>query len=373
MKKEKIYYIDNLRVLLMVLVVLHHSIITYGAPGGWYYTQKTTHVGALIPMTFLVSINQSFFMGFFFFLSALFIGSSLVRKGTKQFLIDRLKRLGVPLVFYSLILSPFISFLVERFGKGYDISIGQYISGYHHWIDFGVLWFVAALLLFTFIYVLINRLFHLLSKGSKPVPSNKKIFWFAVVLGILSYLVRIFFPVGWVLEPVGFQLAHFSQYIAMFVVGVAAARNHWLESINIKKAKPFARLAAAFILIGFPMIYVVKQITGSPIEAFLGGGTYQSLLSSVWEQITGISIMIVLLGYGKELWNNQTVLLKSMTRSAYAVYIFHPLVLVSLALLFGNLKIDPAIKLLFVAPLAVIFSFLLGGLLVKIPGVRNII
>jgi surface polysaccharide O-acyltransferase-like enzyme len=312
-------------------------------------------------------------MGFFFFLSALFIGSSLERKGTKQFFIDRLKRLGLPLVFYSLILSPFISFLVERFGKGYDISIGQYISGYHHWIDFGVLWFVAALLLFTFIYVLINRLFHLLSKGSKPVPSNKKIFWFAVVLGILSYLVRIFFPVGWVLEPVGFQLAHFSQYIAMFVVGLAAARNQWLESVNIKKAKPFARLAAAFILIGFPMIYVVKQITASPIEAFLGGGTYQSLLSSLWEQITGISIMVALLGYGKELWNRQTAILKNMTRSAYAVYIFHPLVLVSLALLFSNLKIDPAIKLLFVAPLTVIFSFLLGGMLVNIPGVRNII
>ena len=357
----------------MILVVLHHSIITYGAPGGWYYTQKTTHVVALIPMTFLVSINQSFFMGFFFFLSALFIGSSLERKGIKQFLIDRLKRLGIPLAFYSIILSPFISFLVERFGNGNDISFGQYISGYHHWIDFGVLWFVAALLLFTFIYVLINHLFQLLSKESKPVPSNKKIFWFALALGFLSYLVRIYFPVGWVLEPFGFQLAHFSQYIAMFVVGLAAARNQWLESVNIKKAKPFARLAAAFILIGFPMIYVVKQITASPIEAFLGGGTYQSLLSSVWEQITGISIMVVLLGYGKDFWNKQTALLKNMARSAYAVYIFHPLVLVSLALLFSNLKIDPAIKLLFVAPLTVIFSFLLGGLLVKIPGVRNII
>jgi peptidoglycan/LPS O-acetylase OafA/YrhL len=35
MTKEKIYYIDNLRVLLTALVVLHHSFVTYGAPGGW--------------------------------------------------------------------------------------------------------------------------------------------------------------------------------------------------------------------------------------------------------------------------------------------------------------------------------------------------
>jgi len=37
------------------------------------------------------------------------------------------------------------------------------------------------------------------------------------------------------------------------------------------------------------------------------------------------------------------------------------------------LSIDPSLKLLFVGPLAVIFSFLLGALLVKIPGVNKII
>src|ERR1700685_2372097 len=112
MKNEKIYYIDNLRVFLISLVVLHHSFITYGAPGGWYYKEPTTHMGALIPMTIFVSINQSFFMGFFFFLSALFIESSIAKKGTGKFVIDRLKRLGIPLIFYSLVLSPFMIWLL---------------------------------------------------------------------------------------------------------------------------------------------------------------------------------------------------------------------------------------------------------------------
>ena len=40
--KNKIVYIDRLKVILTVLVVLHHSFITYGATGGWYYVQKTT-------------------------------------------------------------------------------------------------------------------------------------------------------------------------------------------------------------------------------------------------------------------------------------------------------------------------------------------
>src|SRR6202035_2523800 len=77
---KKLFYIDNLKVGLITLVVLHHALITYGAEGGWYYAQKTTHIGAIIPMTLLVVINQSFFMGFFFFLSAYFIPGSYNKK-----------------------------------------------------------------------------------------------------------------------------------------------------------------------------------------------------------------------------------------------------------------------------------------------------
>jgi peptidoglycan/LPS O-acetylase OafA/YrhL len=377
MKKEKIYYIDNLRVLLTVLVVLHHSFVTYGAPGGWYYMEKTTHVGALIPMTFLVSVNQSFFMGFFFFLSALFLESSLERKGTRQFVADRLKRLGIPLVFYSFVLSPFVDYLVDRFGNGEKISLWQYLRGFHHWVDFGVLWFVAALLIFTLLYTLIRPLLsprpQALPSRWVSLPTNQRILLFAVGLGIISYLVRTLFPVGWILQPFGFQPAHFSQYIALFTLGIVAARYHWLDQFDIKKAKPLLRVAIAFILIGFPLLYVLKAVTGSSIADFVGGGTYQSLLSATWEQITGLSIIVVLLGYGRQKWSRQSRLLKNMARSAYGVYIIHPIVLVSISLLFMTLPIDPAIKLLFVGPLAVIGSFLTGAVLVKIPGVNNII
>ena len=109
MNKQKIDYIDNLRVLLIILVILHHCFITYGAPGGWYYIEATKKQGVLGPMTLFVATNQSFFMGFFFFLSALFIDPSFLKKGRKTFVLDRLKRLGIPLIFYSLIFSPFLN------------------------------------------------------------------------------------------------------------------------------------------------------------------------------------------------------------------------------------------------------------------------
>jgi len=148
-QSKKILYIDNLKVLLITLVILHHVLNTYGAEGGWYYWQKTTHPAASIPMVVLITINQSFFMGLFFFLSAYFIPSSYNKKGAVRFVKDRLLRLGLPLVFYSFILSPVLIYLVDYFGKGQHITFLQFLGGFHDWIDFGVLWFVAALLLFT--------------------------------------------------------------------------------------------------------------------------------------------------------------------------------------------------------------------------------
>jgi len=369
----KILYIDNLKVVLTILVVLHHTFITYGAPGGWYYSEKTTHIAASIPMTLFVAVNQSFFMGFFFFISAYFTESSYQKKGAARFIADRLKRLGIPLIFYSLILSPVLSYLVYRFGKGNDITYLQYLGGFHSWIDFGVLWFVAALLLFSLLYAGGMLLFKNNPLSLGQVPGVLTIALFALTLALGSYLVRCVFPVGWVLSPVGFQLGHFVQYIALFALGIVASRGQWLSKLSYKMSKGFAIMVLVMIVVVFPVIYYVKVATNSPVETFNGNGYWQSLIYACWEQFTGIFIITALLGIAKQKWNGQSVLMKKLSRAAFGVYIFHPLVLISLSMLFKTWGVDPAVKLLFVAPLAVFGSFVLAHLLLKIPGVKAVI
>lgn len=371
--KTKITYIDNLRVLLTVLVILHHTFITYGAPGGWYFTDKTTNTGALIAMTLFVATNQAFFMGFFFFLSALFTESSLVKKGTPKFVTDRLKRLGIPLLFYSFILSPFMNFLVYNYGRRHNVTFLQFLGGYDDWVDFGVLWFVAALLVFTLVYVFIRGDNAAKQYKVYKLPSNNTILLFAFVIGIISFLVRIIFPVGWVLHPVGFQLAHFTQYIALFALGIVAFRSQWVEKLDPARGRRWFWLSILLVLVVFPSLYVVKEATNSPLEAFQGRGTWQSLLVALWEQLVGFSIIMALLCICKVKWNKSTPLLQKMSRAAYATYIIHPLIVISFTLLLKNWAVDPVIKLLVAAPVVVTGSFLLGGLLTKIPGVKNIV
>ena len=369
---KKLFYIDNLKILLTVLVILHHSAITYGASGGWYYAQKSTKIAALMPMTMFVAINQAFFMGFFFFLSSYFVTSSYNRKGTGKFLGDRLLRLGVPLVFYSFILSPLLSYLVYYFAKRNHITYFQYLGGFDSWIDFGVLWFVAALLLFTLIYVLWRTIVKNPQGKRLAPPSAGFIVLFATILGIISFFVRTVFPVGWVLTPVGFQLGHFTQYIALFILGLVAYKNNWLNTLPFKTGRRLAILAICLVLF-FPVFYIIKLKVDMPIDWYSGGFHWQSLLYAVWEQVIGFSIITALLCYGKKCWNKTTAFAAKLSRCTFAVYIFHPLVVISLSLAVRNWGIEPALKFLVVGPLAVIGSFLLASVIVLLPGVRKVI
>jgi len=67
------------------------------------------------------------------------------------------------------------------------------------------------------------------------------------------------------------------------------------------------------------------------------------------------------------------MLFGSLVRCSFAVYIFHPIVIVALNLLLRNWAVDAAVKLLIVAPLAVLGSFLLGKIILWITGVKRII
>jgi surface polysaccharide O-acyltransferase-like enzyme len=158
----------------------------------------------------------------------------------------------------------------------------------------------------------------------------------------------------------------------MFALGVVASRSNWLNSIDYKKGRRWMIIANVLVL-SFPLLYVVKIITNSPLDTFNGNGTWQSLLNALWEQITGISIMVALLGICRQKWNTSKPLLQKMARSAYATYIIHPLFIISIALLLKNWDIEPAIKLLVAAPIAVTTSFIFAGLLVNLPGVKEVV
>src|SRR5579862_8311242 len=99
--------IDALRAAVTLLVVLHHTALTYGAIGGWYYREiaPSNSPGSLLLILFCTA-NQAWFTGLFFLIAGYYTPPAQRRHGTASFIRERLLRLGIPLLFYLLILHP---------------------------------------------------------------------------------------------------------------------------------------------------------------------------------------------------------------------------------------------------------------------------
>ncbi|HTD13862.1 MAG TPA: hypothetical protein VK673_01720, partial [Chthoniobacterales bacterium] len=80
--RERVFYIDCLRSVMIALVVLHHTAITYSASGNWFY-HEVRPSGTLSSeiLTLFVGTNQAYFMGFLFLLAGYFTPGSVERKG----------------------------------------------------------------------------------------------------------------------------------------------------------------------------------------------------------------------------------------------------------------------------------------------------
>lgn len=371
---NRLLYIDNLRILLTILVILLHLSIGYGAPGDWYYNEEG-QIGTIssIAMTLFVALNQSFFMGFFFMLSSYFSPGSLNRKGAKHFLRDRLKRLGIPILFYALVINPLLEYALAIF-YGYEGSFGQALrEGYFDGIGVGPTWFIEALLLFAIVYVLWRRI-----KPSESVsphggaPSNGTIAVFALVLGLITFVVRIWLPVGWWLEPLHFQLAHFPQYITLFILGILAYQRNWLGQLSNRQGRFWLWVTIGLIVI-FPIIFIAGGALQGNLDPFIGGWHWQSLVYSVWEQVMCLAVVVTLLVWYRNRFNNQGKLGRAMSGAAYATYIVHAPVITLLALALSGINIDLTLKFVLVAPVAVAASFLAGYLVKKLPVARDIV
>ncbi len=367
--RSRLWYIDNLRIFLISLVVLHHLAITYGAPGSWYYNESQAGMPEIIPLSLFVATNQSFFMGMFFFISAFFILPSLSRKGTLLFVRERLLRLGILLLLYFFIVSPLTVFINHKYIQGRDVSLLQYISGGNA-TGFGPMWFVEALLIFSLIFLLVKPF---AANIRWPFPGSLTILAAAFLTGFLQFIIRIWLPVGWSMPFTNFQFPFFIQYVFLFAFGIIAQQNNWLESISAARAVKWFLFSQGLIFIGFPLLFVGGGLTASGIDPFMGGFTLQSFGYALWEQLLGFSLIIALLGFFKKHFNRQGSMARFLSGSAYGVFVIHSFILVAVSAFFISWHAPQLIKLIVLAPLVLVIAFLSGGALKRMPLLKKIL
>jgi len=369
----RLLYIDNIRILLICLVIATHCSITYGGPGSWYFTDTGNGTTTPFILSVIDLLNQSFFMGFFVLVSAYFVVGSFQRKGRDLFTRDRLVRLGIPLLVWVLFINPLILLIILN-GTGTlpmpPASLLNPLTG----VALGPMWFVFFLLVATFVYLLWTRVCRPDQSGNlkpHPFPGFASIFALGILLGMVTAVVRIFLPIGsmWLF---GFQLPFFPQYIAAFIIGIYAAQNNWFDDIPSRVGKTCAIAALLLVAVQPVFVYLIRN-SPSGLSQVTGGLHLQAVFFALWEQMAGVMIITGLLFIFSRWFSTQGSVARAMAGDSYTVYIIHPVILILLAIALAGFALPPLAKFAVVLPLAICSSFLLSHLIRAIPGVKRVL
>jgi len=365
---NRLIFVDRLRTALTALVVLHHAAIIYGGSGGWFYHELPPSAApSSLLLTLFLATNQAWFMGFFFLLAGYFTPPSLERKGTGGFLRDRLLRLGIPLLFFILILGPLTAAMVEAVtGAGFWPCI--HWLWLHQRIINGPLWFAQALLIFSALWVMLSRWIKP-ERGPRLLPGMHWWMLSALVVGAVAFALRLLVPVGQNLF--GLQIGYFASYVFLFFVGVVAWYRLWLDQITRRRCWQMILVA----LLVWPMLPVTLAIwaKSGAASGFSGGWNPQALIYAFWEPLVAWGIIAAAIIAARRWANHDSRLMDWLDRRAFAVYVLHPPILTGVALLLRPWQGAALEKFAVVGVLSCLACWLVADLVLRLPGVKRVL
>ncbi|PSK97690.1 fucose 4-O-acetylase-like acetyltransferase [Murinocardiopsis flavida] len=353
--RTRLLFADNARVVLTVLVVLHHSALSFGGP-------DAVSTGVL---TLVTLIDQSFFMGLFFLLAGYFTPASLARKGVGGFLADRFRRLLLPLAGYVVLLSPITALDAK---SGADLS-GPLWRVYLANLSVGALWFLEVLLAFTLAAAAVSAAAGRWGRGADPrrtaPPSFRAVAAFVGALALLTYLVRIGLPFGAGLLNVPTP-SHLPQYLAMFALGALAYQRDWFRTVPARAGTIGFAAAGAGTLLLFPVALVAGP-------GMLGGGHWASFVYALWEAVMCVGMAFGVLALFRRRFDRQGRLGRYLSGHAFTVFLLHLPVIAGLTVALDALPEAPFLAFALGAPLAVAVSFALAGPVRSLPLARRVL
>jgi hypothetical protein len=368
----RLAYLDNLKVLLVVGVIAVHSAITYGVDGSWYLedydSMADVSVGVL---TVFVAVGFLFGLGAFFMIAGRLSGPALDRKGPARFVRDRLVRLGIPVVFYVVLVAPVLEYVKAR-SEGADQGFLSFAWAQLSDPAPGPTWFLEALLVFSFAYALVRALRPAGGPVSREPLRGRQVAAVGVAIGVFSFATHLVFPYGE--EHFHIQFALFPQYAILFGLGCAAGRRGWLETLTLELRRRCGIVGLVAIL-ALPVLLLAGGFTESDAkqDLYAGGWHWQAAGTSLVEATLAATLPLFLIGWFREHWTRHGPLLRGMATGAYGAFIIHPPVIVGLALALHQTALPAELKFMLVLAGGVVGSFGITSLVLRLPTVGQVV
>lgn len=334
--------VDWLRVLGMMAVFLFHCGRFFDTEGWHVKSARTSEVASLLT----VVIAVQWLMPLFFVLSGIGAYHALVAQNWRRYLVSRVKRLAVPLVFGVFVLIAPYQVYLERISHGR--FSGSFWSFYPHYFEgwYGIqeggnfawmgvhLWYLEALLAFSIVTLPLflalrsrtgSRLAGALSNTMK-VPGT--IFLPAIPIAIMEFLANssaLQTACHGFLHQRGFGGWSLLPYLAIFLLGFLLAEGK--ETTKAIERHRFVGLVVAVIT--FVAAYWLIKVRGLP-ENSVGFALLRGVLC--W------SCLIAILGFGARHLRTSNRFLKYANEAVLPFYVLHQTVI--LAIGFHVIRLD---------------------------------
>jgi glucan biosynthesis protein C len=376
--KSRIVFVDHIRAALVILVVLHHVALVYGAGAPFYYVEPPFTA----PLTYLVLLmfvlfNQAWFMGALYLIAGYFTPGSFDHKGSGTYLKGRVVRLGIPLLVWIFVLSPlsaigYWQMPSELTGITNPLTLGAY----PFLLGLGIAWFLALLLIFNFGYAA----WRWLTRNRKPSQVNEStptylgLVVFMLSLAVVTYFLRIIIPMG--KEIFDFPtLAYLPQYLSLFIVGVVAYRRNWFRTTpGTMGLAGFVFVLLATILL-FPYAVSGQWFSLELAEpaGFVGNGSVESAVYALWDSIFAVGMCLAAITFFRRFFAGKSSFGGFLSQQSYAVYVIHVPIVVFVGVALKGIEVAPLLKFVLAAVIALPICFGVAYLLRRIPGVSRVL
>jgi len=285
--------VDWLRILALGLLIFYHIAVIFQPFAHYiYFIQSQKSVGEIWLFMGLINIWR---IPLLFIISGMGVCFAMRRRTWKELLMDRTKRIFVPLLFGSLLIVPIHGFIYQSFNR---LDYGYYPNAGHLWFLGNIFFYV--LILCPFFYFFKNNPNNILIKLVKQAMKFPPILYLITLPFILEaeWIAPEYYS-NYAYSPHGFWLGMMA-FITGFLF-ISIGDDFWKAVEKIK----WYSLAIAFVL------YLIRLVQ------FQFEGPFSLTVVESW------SWLFTVFGFGTTYLNQPSKTLSYLSKAVYPVYILH--------------------------------------------------